>query len=289
MRLSAVHDSRMLAVIEAAIREDVGIGDITTSSIVPDDLEGTGTFVAKANGVLSGLEITATVFELMDGRIRVDAVLTDGMPVLKGGVIATVTGPYAAMLTAERLALNFMQRMSGIATMTASFVKLVEGTGAAVMDTRKTAPGLRAFDKLAVKHGRGVNHRFGLDDMALIKDNHIAVAGGLTEAVNRVASRIPVGSPIKIEVETDTIEQVREAILCPRVDVIMLDNYTLEDMRAAVAMIREARPDVKIEASGNVNESTVRGIAETGVDMISVGAFTHSVRALDSSLDIAPR
>jgi len=287
MRLSILHDSTMLQRIESALREDIGTGDITTECTVPTDLKGVGVFQAKANGVLSGLEVAATVFHLVDRDLDLDASITDGMPVLRGATIAMVRGNVASMLTAERIALNFLQRMSGIATATASMVKLVEGSGASILDTRKTAPCLRAFDKLAVAHGRGTNHRFGLDDMVLIKDNHIAAAGGLKEAVELVAARLPADSSIKIEVEAATLNQVIEALSCEAVDIIMLDNFTLDEMATAVKLIRGKREDVRIEASGNVNEQTVRGIADTGVDMISVGGLTHSVRALDISFNIS--
>ncbi len=286
MNLSILHDSAMLQRIELALREDIGAGDITTECTVPPDLKGSGKFLAKANGVLSGLEVAATVLHIVDDSLVMEARITDGMPVLRGSTIAVVRGPMASMLTAERVALNFLQRMSGIATATASYLKLVEGTGVSIMDTRKTVPGLRAFDKLAVKHGRGTNHRFGLDDMVLIKDNHIAAAGGLRSAVELVTSHVPAGSPIRIEVETDSLNDVIEALSCDRVDVIMLDNFSLDEMTTAVKLIRTRKPDVKIEASGNVNEHTVRSIAETGVDMISIGALTHSVKALDISFDI---
>ncbi len=286
MNLSIIHDSAMLQRIEMALREDVGTGDITTQCTVPPDLPGSGKFLAKANGVLSGLEVAATVLHLVDEKLVIEANLTDGMPVLRGSTIAMVHGSIASMLTAERTALNFMQRMSGIATATASFIKLVEGTGVSIMDTRKTVPGLRMFDKLAVKQGRGTNHRFGLDDMVLIKDNHIAAAGGLRSAVELVTAHIVVGSPIRIEVETASLNDVIEALDCERVDVIMLDNFSLDEMVTAVKLIRARKSGIKIEASGNVNEHTVRSIAETGVDMISIGGLTHSVKALDISFDI---
>lgn len=286
MSLSILHDSAMLDRLQLALREDVGMGDITTECTVPSDLPGTGKFIAKANGVLSGLEVAATVLALVDDGLRVEAALDDGMPLLRGMTIATVRGSVASMLTAERVALNYLQRMSGIATATASYMKLVEGTKVRIMDTRKTVPGLRTFDKLAVRHGRGSNHRFGLDDMVLIKDNHIAAAGGLRSAVELVAARLPADSTLRIEVETDTLTQVMEALACERLHVIMLDNFSIDDMHTAVNIIRHRRPDIQIEASGNVNESTVRAIAETGVDMISIGALTHSVRALDISFDI---
>jgi nicotinate-nucleotide pyrophosphorylase (carboxylating) len=286
MMLSTLHDSAMLRTIETALREDVGTGDITTQCTAPSDLQGRGLFRAKANGVLSGLEVAATVLKLVDEKLLIDARLTDGMPVLRGAVIAEVRGSIAGMLTAERTALNFLQRMSGIATTTASYVRLVEGLDVAIMDTRKTAPGLRVFDKLAVRHGRGVNHRFGLDDMVLIKDNHIAAAGGLRSAVDLVAARIPESSELLIEVEAASLNDVVEAVSCERVDVIMLDNFSLDELRTAVTLIRGRNTSMKIEASGNVNEHTVRQIAETGVDMISIGALTHSVSALDISFDI---
>jgi nicotinate-nucleotide pyrophosphorylase (carboxylating) len=279
----------MLQRIETALREDIGTGDITTECTVPTDLTGTGTFLAKANGILSGMEVAATVFHLVDRDLVIDASLTDGMPVLRGARIAVVEGRIASMLTAERVALNFLQRMSGIATATASMVKLVEGTAGTILDTRKTAPGLRAFDKLAVAHGRGTNHRFGLDDMVLIKDNHITAAGGLTAAVDLVAARVPKERGMRIEVEAANLNQVIEALDCTVVDIIMLDNFSLDEMATAVKLIRGRRKDIQIEASGNVSEQTVRAIAETGVDMISVGGLTHSVRALDISFNIQER
>lgn len=286
MRLSILHDSTMLQRIESALREDIGTGDVTTECTVPADLKGEGVFLAKANGVLSGMEVAATVMQLVDRDLIIDAMMTDGMPVLRGAQIAVARGRIASMLTAERTALNFLQRMSGIATATAALMKLVEDTGVQILDTRKTVPGLRVFDKLAVTHGRGTNHRFGLDDMVLIKDNHIAAAGGLTEAVDLVAARLPRDRGIRIEVETADLNQVIEALSCEAVDIIMLDNYSLDEMATAVKLIRGRREDVHIEASGNVHEQTVRGIAETGVDMISVGGLTHSVRALDISFNI---
>ena len=289
MRLSVLHDSAMLQRIEAALREDVGTGDITTECTVPTDLQGEGVFTAKANGILSGLEVAATVFHLVDDALVIDAKFTDGMPVLRGADIARVSGSIASMLTAERVALNFLQRMSGIATATAAYMKLVEGTEVQILDTRKTVPGLRVFDKLAVRHGRGTNHRFGLDDMVLIKDNHIAAAGGLRSAVELVVNRLPADRKIKVEVEVADLNQLIEALACTGVDVIMLDNFTVDEMSTAVKLIRARKPEIRIEASGNVSEHTVRSIAESGVDMISVGALTHSVRALDISFNISGR
>ena len=272
--------------IEIALREDIGVGDITSNAIIPENRIGKGVFLAKANGVLAGMEVAETVFRLVDDSIRMRSKISDGTPVLRGMQIASVDGSLRSILTAERVALNFLQRMSGIATMTSSFVKLVEGTNARIADTRKTAPGLRAFDKWAVRLGGGQNHRFGLDDMILIKDNHIAAAGSIEEAVRLVLLSLPLERTIKIEVECQSLQQVSEAVQCEGIDVIMLDNFQLDDMATAVRVIRVQKPSAQIEGSGNVNERTVRDIAETGVDLISIGALTHSVKALDISLEV---
>lgn len=279
-------DSELIRTIEAALREDVGAGDITTEATIPRDRQGHAVLIAKANGVIAGLEVAHAAFKLVDERLSWREHLKDGMPVLRGARIASLAGSVASILTAERVALNFLQRMSGIATMTSMFVRLVEGLNVKIIDTRKTVPGLRAFDKWAVRLGGGSNHRFGLDDMVLIKDNHIAAAGSIEEAVRAVVMRLPIERTIKIEVECDTLNQVTETIGCEGVDVIMLDNFSLDDMHTAVRMIRLRKRDILIEASGNVNLETVRDIAETGVDLISVGALTHSVKALDISLDV---
>jgi nicotinate-nucleotide pyrophosphorylase (carboxylating) len=286
MIIEGMGEGRMRECILDALREDVGLGDVTTECIIPRDAPGRGVFLAKANGILSGLEVAATVLHAVDSSLVMDAHLRDGMPLLRGAKIATVTGSVASMLTAERVSLNFMQRMSGIATLTASFVKLAGETGVRILDTRKTAPGLRAFDKLAVTHGRGTNHRFGLDDMVLIKDNHIATAGSITDAVALVRARLPRDRPLKIEVETASMTEVAEALACQGIDIIMLDNFAIDEMETAVQLIRRRRPEIQIEASGNVNESTIRDIAECGVDMISIGALTHSPKALDISFEI---
>ncbi len=280
-------DSTLQDAIDRALREDIGLGDITTECTVPTDLPGRGRFIAKANGILSGIDVAAQVMTTVDPSLEFVPSLGNGLPLLRGMVIAEVRGAVASMLTAERTALNFLQRMSGIATATASFVKLIEGTEASILDTRKTVPGLRAFDKQAVRDGRGRNHRFGLDDMVLIKDNHIAASGGPAEALRLVRARLPEGRSIKVEIEVDTLAQLAEVLDTPGADIVLLDNFGLDDMRIAVRMIRARRPELMIEASGTVNESTVRDIAETGVDLISVGALTHSVKALDISFDIA--
>jgi nicotinate-nucleotide pyrophosphorylase (carboxylating) len=264
--------------IQAGLAEDIGAGDVTTQAIVAETAEGHGRFVAKANGILAGLEVVRLVFRLVDERVRLAAQAQDGDLVAPGQVIATVAGPARAILSGERVALNFLQRLSGIATLTRQFVAAVTGTQAIILDTRKTAPGLRAADKLAVRLGGGQNHRFGLYDLALIKDNHLAaVNGDLAEAVYRVKRHAP---DVAIEIEVTTLDQLETALGLP-VDRILLDNMSLEMMSEAV---RRANGRVPLEASGNVTLTNVRAIAETGVDYISVGALTHSVKALDISL-----
>ncbi len=266
--------------IHTALAEDLGSGDVTTLAIVAEDGVMHGRFQAKAHGIIAGLEVARLVFALLDERVTFTPQVQDGDPVTPGQLIATVNGLARALLSGERTALNFLQRMSGIATLTRQFVDTIAGTTAVILDTRKTAPGLRAADKLAVQMGGGQNHRFGLFDMALIKDNHIAaVNGDLAEAVHRVKRYVP---DVPVEIEVTTLAQLRTAVSLP-VDRIMLDNMSLEQMRQAVEMCNGRVP---LEASGNVNLDTIRAIAETGVDYISIGALTHSVRALDISLEL---
>ncbi len=265
-------------VIQAALEEDIGPGDVTSEATLPPDLMYVGRFASKANGVVAGLEVVRLVLHSVDERIAFKPLFNDGDRVHNGEVIATVNGPARSLLTAERTALNFLQRMSGIATLTAQFVEAVAGTKAIILDTRKTAPGLRLIDKWAVRLGGGQNHRFGLYDMVLVKDNHIAAAGGITRAVNLIRNQSKL--PLPIEVEVKSMAELEEALaLAP--DRIMLDNMSTSEMRAAVALVNGRVP---LEASGNVTLETVRAIAETGVDYISSGALTHSVRALDVSL-----
>lgn len=270
-----------VSVLQRALDEDIGSGDATSISILPSTLELSGILVCKEHGVAAGLEVAREVFHLVDPRTQVTCLVGDGEEVPAGKTLAEVMGPGIAVLSAERVALNFLQRMSGIATMTRRFVEAVEGTKAVILDTRKTAPGLRALDKLAVVLGGGQNHRLGLYDMVLIKDNHIAAAGGITEAVGRVRSAADRG--LAIEVEVSSLAQFKEA-LAARPHRIMLDNMSLEDMDEAVAL---AAGDVELEASGNVTLDNVAQVAATGVEFISVGALTHSVRALDISLEIS--
>ncbi len=276
---------RYKATIHQALEEDIGTGDITSLATIPADLSCQGEFIAKAEGVIAGIEVVQWVFELVDPQIKFIPQVLDGAMVKNREVIGIASGSGLALLQAERVALNFLQRMSGIATLTRKFVDAVAGTQAVILDTRKTAPGLRLFDKWAVQLGGGQNHRFGLDDMALIKDNHIAAAGGITAAVTRMRSYLDRASQqvnqlkIPIEVEVKNLEELQEALMLG-VDRIMLDNMSLEAMRQAVEITQGAVP---LEASGNVNLHTVGAIAQTGVDYISIGHLTHSVTALDIS------
>ncbi len=274
---------QVLELIARALAEDVGSGDITSEWIIPPDLRLRGDLLVKQVGVIAGLEVAALVFATVDPSIQFTALVNDGDRVNRGTVVARVVGPARSILTAERTALNFLQRMSGIATDTRRFVDAVAGTRAVILDTRKTCPGLRLLDKWAVRLGGAQNHRTGLYDMVLIKDNHIAAAGGITQAVRKVRERIPKG--ILVEVEVKSLAELDEA-LALGVDRIMLDNMSLDDIREAV---RRAQGRVKLEVSGGVTLSTVTKIAATGVDYISVGALTHSPQALDISLELYPQ
>jgi nicotinate-nucleotide pyrophosphorylase (carboxylating) len=265
------------ASIRQALAEDIGTGDVTTDSIVPTDAKMTGRIVAKQAGIIAGLDITAGVFYLLDERISFEPKVIEGSKVQDRTPVAGVYGPTRSILIAERTALNFLGRISGIATLTRQFVDAVAGTRAKILDTRKTAPGLRAIDKLAVLRGGGHNHRHGLHDMILIKDNHIASAGSLADAVSQVRAS---GTNLEIEVEASTLDDVNEAIELG-VQRILLDNMSLDMLKEAVRLTGDR---VKLEASGNVTLANVREIAETGVDFISVGALTHSAQVFDVSL-----
>ncbi|OGN75722.1 MAG: nicotinate-nucleotide diphosphorylase (carboxylating) [Chloroflexi bacterium GWB2_49_20] len=274
----------ILAAIQTALREDVGSGDATSNSIIPTKARLEAQLLAKQAGVLAGLDIFEVTCLLVDERIDFQAQVAEGAHVRDREVLARLVGPARGILTAERTALNFLGRMSGIATLTDQFVEAVAGTKAVILDTRKTAPGLRLLDKLAVLRGGGQNHRIGLYDMILIKDNHIDFAGSLAEAVQRArATR----SGLQIEVETRTLEDVKAA-LDLNVDRILLDNMSLEMMRQAVKMnaVLPENKRTRLEASGNVTLQSVRSIAETGVDFISSGALTHSAKVFDVSLDV---
>ena len=269
------------ACIVRALEEDLGSGDVTTRITVPEDCRAEARLVANEAGIVAGLDVAEAVFRELDPTVSFSPLVPEGSRVAAKQVLATASGQARAILSAERTALNFLGRMSGIATMTRKFVDAVAGTSAQILDTRKTAPGLRAFDKLAVRHGGGRNHRFGLYDMILIKDNHIDLAGSLMEAVRRAQAA---GSGLEIEVEARTLEDV-QAGLKAGARRILLDNMSPEMLKEAVAL---GRGRARLEASGNVSLENVRQIAETGVDEISIGALTHSVKVLDISLDFTP-
>ncbi len=264
--------------IEQALLEDIHTGDITTLAVVPGLRPASARLIAKENLVVAGLATAARVFNILDPKIRFKECLSDGGKATPGTILAKVHGEAAQLLMGERVALNLLQRMCGIATLTTSFVEAVAGTKARIVDTRKTTPGLRQLEKYAVRVGGGINHRTGLYDGVLIKENHIAAAGGITEAISRARAYIP--HTLKIEIETETLTQVDEA-LASGADIIMLDNMSIDEMRAAVFTIGGR---ALVEASGGVNLERVRAIAETGVDIISVGALTHSPRAMDISM-----
>jgi nicotinate-nucleotide pyrophosphorylase (carboxylating) len=268
----------ILSAIRTALAEDIGPGDATSNSIIPPEAAMSGQIIAKQNGIIAGLDVAQAAFNTFDPTVDFRILAGEGQRVENRQVVATISGPARSLLTVERTALNFLGRMSGIATLTRQFVEAVAGTKAIILDTRKTAPGLRAVDKLAVLRGGGQNHRIGLYDMILIKDNHIDFAGSITEAVHRARAA---HSGLQIEVEARTLEHVREA-LALNVERILLDNMTLATMHAAVEMTAGR---AKLEASGNVTLDTVRAIAETGVDYISSGALTHSAKVFDVSLD----
>lgn len=263
--------------IDLALKEDVGDGDITTDSIIPAETRRKAKMVAKADGVVAGLPVAEMVFRKLDTDLKWNVLTPEGSKVRKGDVMVEFEGTYRALLTGERTALNFLQRMSGIATMSGKYADAVKDYKTVILDTRKTLPGFRMLDKYAVKTGGASNHRIGLYDMAMIKDNHIEVAGGITKAVQAVKSKIKAG--IQIEVETTTIEQVQEA-LDAGADIIMLDNMDTATMRKSVGLIAGR---AKVEASGNMTLERLREVAATGVDYISIGALTHSVSALDIS------
>ncbi len=278
MTLNPALHPDILDAIRRALAEDIGPGDVTTNSIVPPDVTMRGRIIAKQDGVVAGLDVAQAVYRMVDERIIFTALVAEGERVTNRQTLALVSGPARGLLTAERTALNFLGRMSGIATLTRQFVDAVAGTGATILDTRKTAPGLRMVDKLAVQRGGGRNHRIGLYDMVLIKDNHIDFAGSLRAAVERAREHAP---HLEIEVEARTLDDVREA-LDLGVQRMMLDNMTPAMMAEAVRLVAGR---ARLEASGNVALDTIRQIAETGVDDISIGALTHSARVFDVSFD----
>ena len=262
---------------DLAYAEDIGDGDITTNNLIPPGENKTAVLIAKEEGVIAGLPVAEMVFRKFDPDLNWNEIKPDGSKVIPGDIIAEFKGNYRALLTGERKALNFLQRLSGIATYANLCMQEIEGLDVEILDTRKTLPGYRHLDKYAVRMGGASNHRFGLYDMVMIKDNHIQVAGGIKEAVAAIRKKIP--KSIKIEVETSDLKQVQEAIDA-KVDIIMLDNMSSAMMIEAVALINNR---AKIEASGNMTLKRIRKVASTGVDYISIGALTHSVKALDIS------
>jgi nicotinate-nucleotide pyrophosphorylase (carboxylating) len=264
--------------IRTALEEDIGPGDVTTAATVTPGTIARAELVAKEDFVLAGIGVARQVFELVDAQLAFECLVMDGLAVKRGEVLAWLKGDAASLLQGERVALNLLQRMSGVATLTARFVREVEGTGATVVDTRKTTPGLRALEKYAVRVGGGGNHRMGLYDGVLIKENHVVAAGGISTAINRARRHVP--HTLKIEVEVRNLQEVTEALEAGA-DILLLDNMDLAQLRAAVELVGSR---AVTEASGGVSLETVRAIAETGVDLISVGALTHSYRAVDISM-----
>ena len=268
------------ALIDLAIEEDISTGDISTDAIIPVNSTATAVMTAKADGVISGLSVIRKVYERFEDDFGWEPYVNDGDKVKKGDKILKISASYRTLLYGERLSLNILQRMSGIATATAKYVAELEGTGTRILDTRKTAPGMRTLDKMAVKDGGGMNHRIGLYDMVMLKDNHIKIAGGIPNAVAAVKKDLPLS--VKLEVETTNLDEVRQAIECGA-DIIMFDNMDNATMAEAVKMVAGK---AKTEASGNMSIPRLKEVAATGVDYISVGALTHSVTALDISMNI---
>lgn len=266
--------------IKTALLEDINYVDITTDYLIPEDQENEAKFLAKADGVLCGIEVALRVFTLIQPDFQYEVFIHDGEEVKKGDIIAKIKGKTRTILKGERTALNLLQHMSGISSMTNRIVKIVEGTNASIADTRKTLPGMRSLQKYAVTVGGGKNHRFNLSDAAMLKDNHVDAGGGITNAVTKLRTKL--GHMAKVELEVRTLDELREA-LSVDVDVIMLDNMDNDTMREAVKI---ADGKALLEASGGITEETIRDVAETGVDIISIGALTHSVKAFDISLKI---
>ena len=273
-----------MAIVAGALEEDLGPGDVTTDALIPPDIRGLGSIVAKTTGVIAGVEVALEVFRQANPDVETRTLIADGSEVSPGVVVAEVEGSIAGILKGERVALNFLQRLSGIATATSMYVKAAQGTKARIVDTRKTVPGIRQLEKYAVRMGGGHNHRYNLADGILIKDNHIAALRaqglGLIEIVSRARENSP--HTLRVEIEVESIDEAKEALEAGA-DVILLDNMSPEEMRQVVTLTEGRR---LLEASGGINLETVRAVAETGVDLISVGALTHSVMAMDISLDL---
>lgn len=267
--------------IDLSFAEDIGDGDHTTLCCIPEDAMGKSHLLIKEDGILAGVEIAKEVFARFDPTMVVEVLINDGAKVHRGDIAMVVTGKIRSLLQTERLMLNIMQRMSGIATMTHRYVERIEGTGAHVLDTRKTTPGMRMLEKMAVKIGGGVNHRIGLFDMILLKDNHIDFAGGISNAINRCHAYLKERNlDLKIEIEVRNFDELNQVLECGGVNRIMLDNFTVADTKKAVDLINHR---YEVESSGNITLDTIRSYAEQGVDYVSVGALTHSVKGLDMS------
>ena len=267
--------------IDLSFAEDIGDGDHTTLCCIPEDAMGKSHLLIKEDGILAGVEIAKEVFARFDPTMVVEVLINDGAKVHRGDIAMVVTGKVRSLLQTERLMFNIMQRMSGIATMTHRYVERIEGTGAHVLDTRKTTPGMRMLEKMAVKIGGGVNHRIGLFDMILLKDNHIDFAGGISNAINRCHAYLKERNlDLKIEIEVRNFDELNQVLECGGVNRIMLDNFTVADTKKAVDLINHR---YEVESSGNITLDTIRSYAEQGVDYVSVGALTHSVKGLDMS------
>jgi nicotinate-nucleotide pyrophosphorylase (carboxylating) len=282
MRPDYITDGFLERFIQSALDEDIGEGDYSSLATIPSDLVKRAKLLVKDDGILAGVDVAQAVFQQFDRNLRVDVLLEDGAPIKKGDIAFTVEGPALSILSTERLVLNCMQRMSAIATKTHNLTALTKGTKARLLDTRKTTPNFRLLEKWAVLIGGGFNHRIGLFDMVMLKDNHVDMAGGIRQAIIRTKDYLRARNKnLKIEIETRSLEEVGQVIDVGGVDIIMLDNMNVETMREAVAMIGGK---YQTEASGGITEDTIKGVAECGVDFISVGALTHSVHSLDLSL-----
>jgi len=269
--------------LDAFLQEDLGSGDVTTEAVVAPEVRAHGRFLARTEGVICGLDVARRVLLRLDPDLVWNSFSPDGAAVLSGAAVAEISGNARAILSGERVALNLLQRMSGIATLTRRFVEAVAGTRCAILDTRKTAPGLRPFDRIAVAAGGGRNHRFGLAQGILIKDNHIRIAGGVSQAVSSARAKAPAG--LRIEVEVENPEQLEEA-LAAGADIVLFDNFPAEEIARMAAAARNRRPDVLLEASGGITLANVAEYARTGVDFVSVGALTHSAPAADISMEL---
>jgi len=268
--------------IKLALAEDIGDGDHTSLSCIPESQTGKARLLVKQDGIISGVEIAETIYKIFDPKLKINVFITDGSQIKSGDIVFEVSGKELSILQTERLVLNFMQRMSGIATQTAEYVKLAEGLNTKILDTRKTTPGMRIFEKIAVKTGGGENHRTGLYDMIMIKDNHIDFAGGIRQAIERTHEYLKQkNKDLKIEVEARSIDEIKEIMLVGGIHRIMIDNFTVEETKKAVELINGK---YETESSGKITKETLRAYAECGVDYISVGALTHQIKSLDLSL-----